>query len=576
MMTHVLDCLGALNQVQRLRTDKNKPLKLAPDSDLLSDEQQAVRIKVFISASTTMLSDLNGANSPPLGWSTRQLLHSFPDDSKLSDGRGWLPLHLAVALKTPNGTSVTAMDVKTIYGMDPLALRRCHLISTSYPSKFDEEDYPGGMSPAHMVVMEPATEPTNELLNFIAISDPQSLAMGFSCSLYNTEEYSFSSLHAACYFGSATVPLLQLLLQLDASMARRKSVAKGGYPLGLLFQGTRKELDDAILRCLLDADCSVEVVFDAVRQCLEFWHASTDVMLSTMSRLLKECPDCAKARDPATGKKLLHIAIESDFLEACRLEAVEVLLPFNTGALKVADNNGNLPAHAAACEGDGDVFALVFGAYPAAAATVNRNMETLLHCASRATDLIPTSTAELLCKRYPQMLTHRDSYGQTPLLKVLNDSLSCMDGRMPVLSIALCEAGGREGAAAAVGDPTEGMVDPTSGLLPLHYAVWTDGAEQLIDMLLRLYPEAVDICGGQDIIRCHGTPYEVSWVEYHRVLLRAAPHVDPAALRDLNWAERRMAMFLAFRAVSGRTAPHVLARLRFENKDLIKLVVSFL
>jgi hypothetical protein len=37
-----------------------------------------------------------------------------------------------------------------------------------------------------------------------------------------------------------------------------------------------------------------------------------------------------------------------------------------------------------------------------------------------------------------------------------------------------------------------------------------------------------------------------------------------------------MAMFLAFRAVSRRAAPNMLARLRFENKDLVKHVVSFL
>ena len=60
------------------------------------------------------------------------------------------------------------------------------------------------------------------------------------------------------------------------------------------------------------------------------------------------------------------------------------------------------------------------------------------------------------------------------------------------------------------------------------------------------------------------------------MLLRATPDLDPAELHRLNWAERRMAMFLAFRAVTTDITPLLMARLRFENKDLVKHIVSFL
>ena len=46
------------------------------------------------------------------------------------------------------------------------------------------------------------------------------------------------------------------------------------------------------------------------------------------------------------------------------------------------------------------------------------------------------------------------------------------------------------------------------------------------------------------------TPYQLAIdcgmpAYYRRLLLRAAPHLDPAELRRLNWEERRLAMYVA-------------------------------
>jgi hypothetical protein len=140
------------------------------------------------------------------------------------------------------------------------------------------------------------------------------------------------------------------------------------------------------------------------------------------------------------------------------------------------------------------------------------------------------------------------------------------------------EAGGLDVAAAEVVHPSDEDYE-FNGYLPLHYAA-KHKCEMTFEMLLRLYPEAAGIEGGCGEHRA--TPYDIAarsfpgsyW--YRRPLLRAAPHLDPDTLYDLNWEERRMAMFLAFRAVSRRASQNVLARLRFENKDLVKHVVSFL
>jgi hypothetical protein len=98
--------------------------------------------------------------------------------------------------------------------------------------------------------------------------------------------------------------------------------------------------------------------------------------------------------------------------------------------------------------------------------------------------------------------------------------------------------------------------------------------------LLHLYPDAAGIEGGVGPA-FKKTPYQLA-VDgklpdyYLRLLLRAAPTLHPAELHRLNFAERRMAMFLAFRAVAATMEAPLLARLRGENKDLVQRVVSFL
>jgi hypothetical protein len=78
------------------------------------------------------------------------------------------------------------------------------------------------------------------------------------------------------------------------------------------------------------------------------------------------------------------------------------------------------------------------------------------------------------------------------------------------------------------------------------------------------------------------TPYQLAVTYWkpdsvRRLLLRAAPALDPPALGRLNYAARRVAMFLAFRALPATVhGLPMLARLRAENKDLVRRVVSFL
>ena len=102
-------------------------------------------------------------------------------------------------------------------------------------------------------------------------------------------------------------------------------------------------------------------------------------------------------------------------------------------------------------------------------------------------------------------------------------------------------------------------------------------AANVLRMLLRHHPAAA---GTED--RAGMTPYDLAamgrsnspWLL--RLLLRACPALDPDELHRLNYAERRMALFLSERAITATTKPTIFARLRFENKDIVKKIVSFL
>jgi len=565
MMTHILDCLGALSEVQRLRMEQKKPLKLTPTGDVLSEEQCNLRNKLFVAAAKTILEHVD-RGCPDGGNTIDKLCESFPDTHKLTDGRGWLPLHWVVAL----GDAFTVDDVKKVCEMDPLALRRHHG-DDSCPyndepnTKFNFENCTFGLNPAHMLCLEPATERNMELLKFVALADPRAITMSAKCSC------SLNSLHMVCQFDVATVESLQFLLQVDSAMLRETCSEEGGCPLGLLCRRAcinGLEVDNEILKCLLDADSSAAVIFDAARECLRgdiFRFPSLRDVMSTLKLLMTANPAAIAVRDSGSEKNLVHFAIES--LEGMSermsegMEVIEYIISLRREALQEADRHGNLPAHLAARYDNDKLLEMIVNLYPQAATVLKNEMENLLHCATHS------SIAAWISSRYPQMIAQRDNSGQTPLLNALI--------RRYDFAPLLIEAGGRDVATIADISPMTANYDHY-GYLPLHYAVQYQSGKA-VEMLLQLYPEAVGIEAGRGEYR--GTPYSIARRNncgHERQLLRAAPHVDPAALRDLNWAARRMAMFLAFRAVSRRAAPNMLARLRFENKDLVKHVVSFL
>ena len=75
------------------------------------------------------------------------------------------------------------------------------------------------------------------------------------------------------------------------------------------------------------------------------------------------------------------------------------------------------------------------------------------------------------------------------------------------------------------------------------------------------------------------TPYQLAtdrqFPPYYLRLLLNADAVPSLQTTEMNWAERRMAMFLAYKAVSKQVKPLLLKRLS-KDKNILKLVISFL
>lgn len=98
------------------------------------------------------------------------LLASFPDTQKMTDGRSWLPLHFAVALRD----KLSEEDVHVLYSSDPLAWRR-----------FSRREH-AGYTLVHFLCMQ--THPDISLVRYLSMRDIKGVfsahfkPMSFRCS----------------------------------------------------------------------------------------------------------------------------------------------------------------------------------------------------------------------------------------------------------------------------------------------------------------------------------------------------------------------------------------------------------
>jgi ankyrin repeat protein len=605
VMMHIMDSLVLLAAMQR---------KEQADAPTNNADARMARNKVFMAATTILGLSLLGIDckehpNQSKNAAIDQLVKAFPlrDDAYAvkNNRKGWLPLHWAVALAPVGQYNVTKADVETLYALDPTAMQTKHVDGATSDGEEDEheneneddsEDETVGLNPAHLLCMSPVTPCSMQLIRTLSVCSPTAFASATTVS----------ALHVACRYGTPTVELLQHLLQIDSSQAKVKVSFIGDddehCPLVQLcfnLMESADELSNAedLVSCLLDMNKSEEVVGNALFGCLEAFallksrngaviDGASSRVYGMVEMLLKANPEAANHRD-SRNDTLLHLMCLNSLPSKLCIDIMKLVLALHKDAVQERSSLGWLPVHCAAEFCDLEVLEFLLGLNPESATSLTSEGSNLLVFAVDDADISSaTRKVPYLCSRYPEMVLQRSKWGDIPI------HFAVFSANFKILP-ALYEAGGIEQFKTPIAHPTNATY-PHNGYLPLHLFIRkqfpndNDGRMPLplseeADMLrwlLHLYPEAAGIEGGVGAGN-KKTPYQLAVDRklpdyYRRLLLRAAPTLNPAELHRLNYAERRMAMFLAFKALSSTLKAPLFARLRGESKDLVRRVVSFL
>jgi hypothetical protein len=358
--------------------------------------------------------------------------------------------------------------------------------------------------------------------------------------------------------------------------------------------------------CLLETDRSTRAYQQAIlmlatnAQDLDSPHVSH--RLSYIDKLLAMNP--AVATEPCkyweqhlllhAVAELAHSTIEEEFLH----RVLRPIIQANPMALTTPNRNGNIPLHVAVRHANVAIAKLLLAEKPETVAMRNDHSDNLLHMLVERVanirygidDSKPFEGQEQIydflrsiCRAHPEMLHQRDKAGMIPLHIVF---LNCNMGSKLDYDIIriMCEADSSIIATKIESPQFDGQntdadfaFEGCDGYSPLKFLVieFSDDIVpshlRTLKMLLRLCPEAVQTLDVQD----HSHLKEQNPI-YRRLILNAYPSADLDEYHRLNWEARRMAMFLSYRAVSRNPQPTIFSRLRFENKDLVRKVVSFL
>jgi hypothetical protein len=188
---------------------------------------------------------------------------------------------------------------------------------------------------------------------------------------------------------------------------------------------------------------------------------------------------------------------------------------------------------------------------------------------------------KFLTTKYPHLIQEYNQWGLNPFIYYLFDY---ENPKMRIISALIAADGMIVKQAGGVCETFDDFEMNNHLSLPLHIIV--DSCNPLLspvsetaDILryfIDIYPAAKTV---KNIHEKYPYDYAVEKnlnSYFVRILLRGDPSVNPTLLYDFNYAERRLAMFLAFRAVTRNLKASIWASLRFENKDLLKKVISFL
>jgi hypothetical protein len=553
MQLHILECLEALSHAKTLCKEVKKK------EDVLEFSVECMKFEsakdnVFASAISTILDE----NSPYK--KQREIIQVFSSSLHLNNNVGWLPLHWALAC----GNMVTEEDIKTTYAADPMALSTRHLKGSEYV----------GRTPISFLLMQ--KKPSMSLLSFFLKIHPKAFTIPTSDDAKFYQVFPSYPLHIAAEH-SESVEVLQKLLQVDtgitSTIATNFTHGSGvSYPLGLLCRRDEFPGFWDMISCLLEVDSSAKVIENAISGVITAKGHNT---LKLIEMLLKANPEAANC----SHEPLLHEICEHIKGDLC-LQVLSLFIAINEDAIIYAEedeNVGYLPVQYAAAYNTIEVLEFVWNEFPVSPLCHHDN--TLLHLAVNDTENeIDTVEAKIkfLTTENPAMLKMYNDWGATPLLNYCDNN---EDPKMRIISALIAADDEIIMQGGCIASELNYHFN-----LPLHLVVRSSPlllsplseTADIMRYFIDLYPEAISVKNAHQkysydyAVEKEMNPYFI------RILLKSDPTINPTLLYNLNYAERRLAMFISFGAVSKNTKVSIWASLRFENKDLLKKVISFL
>mmetsp|Transcript_9162 Transcript_9162/g.9024 ORF Transcript_9162/g.9024 Transcript_9162/m.9024 type:complete len:569 (+) Transcript_9162:2-1708(+) len=568
MQHHILECLDALSHAKVIVRDE----KRGTGADIVDYEKlESAKDNVFASAISIILENEKSPYKRQ-----EEVIQVFRNNVKLSGDNSWLPLHWAAAC----GDKVTEKDVKTIYAANPMELEMLHL-------KRGHEDCDLGHTPIGLLLM--SKKPNLSLLLFLIKIHTNAFSIPVS---HIQDPYRgtvlYYPLHIAAMY-SESIEVIRMVIQVSTEILSTATCfgRSGGFPLGLLCKRDEFSGFWDIFSCLLEIDSSPEVIADAISCTIESQGYNK---LKLIEMLLKANPESANY-----GYHLHEIC--QHIKGSLCLEALSLFIALDENAIREAESEVNdeglLLIQTAARHNTVEVLEFILNHHPESALElVHPSDSNLLHLALKNNESgidILEAKVKFLTSKYPILLQMNDSYGLTPFHEYL---LEYRDLKMEMVSILIAvekqivaQSGFElsDDRAADVVDEDDNQNFNNYLSLPLHLVLKTDididpspvsEKADIIRLLIRLYPEGTSVKNIHDKY-----PYDYAIENkmnsyFIRILLRGNP--NDHLLHDLNYAERRLAMFLAFRAVSRNMIVTIWANLRFENKDLLKKIISFL
>ena len=418
MFMHILDCIGALTGLlERERT---------------VSELASCKRRVFWNAICAIAEDQK--------WGYRYsnnttrldcVLSGFPDDSKRTDGRMWLPLHFAVAL---SDTYTSLKEIETIFTADPMAIK---LVTDEFHQ----------MNPCHLEAMKGKSHrPQLELIRQLQTYYPQ-----FGTSLAHNSN---TPLHLAVKHSNNIEMIRELANFCPASLDMVN--AEGDTPLHL----AAKHLNNKEMIRELTNFCpaSLDMVNAEGDTPL---HLAAKNSIEFVPELFRLCPAAVQVVN-AGGNTALHL------LAASHLDSVETvreLAELYPAAMEIANEDGNTPLHMAV-KGLGRVKVVreLVRLNPAALNMENVDGFTPLSMlAAKARRTIEAlGKLEVILAAAPDAVRvpcPLDS-NNLPLHQILSQKKPWYDGEKIVSMMVMIHSAYRE----AVNVPND------DGVLPIHYA----------------------------------------------------------------------------------------------------------